>query len=362
MHCPFLKSCHHISTSAMDLFLSPELELEEAHTMKNSSLYTILEIWKERLLSFHSPFTVQELVTRQGGTYQRNIDNIDINSSESLKELQNGIIRRVRHNPRELLKKDQYDNLPLHAALSCEYINLNTVKEFIRLQPETILTCGRFSRTPLHCVLVRAKSPCHAIRLILRYAPDLASKRTKGGWLPIHYATDSDTSSLEAVKLLQDAYQLGVQTLDFEDKLPLHWCVDRPQLNVDLCKYLIQKYPQGVLQTAKVQDRYNESLYHLWSPLEKMILIGSKEHILVARYSMHLFKYTINDFDQILRRNLNWNARKDIVMTMHYTTYYDEWEENYISDEEFNQNDLYLAAKLYYLKKDDLWRYVISFL
>ena len=316
---------------------------------------TILELWKERLLSYYSPYTIQELVTTQGGTYHRN-DN-GVKSTANLIELHNSIIHRVQHDPKELLKRDQYDNLPLHSALSCEYIDLDLVKEFIRLQPDTVNINGRFSRTPLHCVLVRANSPYNVVRYILSHAPDTASKRTRGGWLPIHYATDTDTSSLEVVKLLQSVYPSGVKTPDFEDKLPLHWCVDRHHLNIDLCKHLIQKYPEGALQAAKVQDRHNDSLYHLWSPLEKMIMIGSEKHMFIARYSMNLNKSILSDWDQKIRHDLNWKMRKHIVVTMHY---YDE--EDYVYNEEFIQNDLYLCAKLHYLKKDDIWRHVISFL
>jgi len=261
--------------------------------------------WKEIIRNLYNPYQLHESL----GVSSHHVDTI---------------VPRVTGNPAELLSRDEYNNLPIHVHLSQKTVDVNLLQLFLRLKPEIVGMTGRFSRTPLHCVMVRARAPDDVVNLLLEECPESAQARTTGGWTPMHYAADHDIPSITVMKKLMKVNPLSASTADHESKLPLHWCVDRSIPSIPAVCYLSSIYPDGVSHLSMCQNAVSAIYFEHWTPIEKCLAMvkdhpnsqSGSAHLLAARIMMNADKRKLRDQLRQIRRDLNWEARCDIIMAL----------------------------------------------
>lgn len=168
----------------------------------------------------------------------------------------------VRANPTTVTNKDMHGALPLHLALHNPACDVEAIEVLITTDKKTLDIPDKFGYLPLHWGVNHDNSSVDIVALLLAYHPRAAATSCSVGSLPLHWAcgkhgakplsmapdaaegvTSTSDAFLPVAKLLLNAFPDGIRSCCDNGWLPLHWCVNRSNVHIDILRLLMDVYP-----------------------------------------------------------------------------------------------------------------------
>lgn len=168
----------------------------------------------------------------------------------------------VRANPTTVTHKDIHGALPLHLALHNPSCDVEAIEVLITADKKTLDSPDKFGYLPLHWAVNHDNSSVDIVALLLAYHPRAAATACSVGSLPLHWAcgkhgekptsmspedaegvTSTSSAFLPVAKLLLNAFPDGIRTCCDNGWLPLHWCINRSNVHMDILRLLLDIYP-----------------------------------------------------------------------------------------------------------------------
>jgi hypothetical protein len=142
------------------------------------------------------------------------------------------------------------------------------------------------------------------VKFLYTQYPDAISTPQADGVLPIHLAASRNSSPI-IMKYLLDLYPTGATRVDAAGWLPLHCLLNNESIDmrsnrISCLKILLSRYPEGIL--VKNLAGY--------SPLDMVFI--NHHHRGVLRLLLRAYP----DANRLQLHDLNWAARKDMIMSM----------------------------------------------
>jgi len=159
------------------------------------------------------------------------------------------------------------DKFALHIALENEDVSKNVIEEMFNLKVAFPALEDSDGRIPLHIACISNLTRSHEILILLleKYKSG-ASKRDKSHFLPIHYAVQNNTVTLETIKFILNAHPQVLAVNKRELKMHCYsftafaycslishvcWVSNRHDL-YDLVAFLLQKFPQAIQEGMQI--------------------------------------------------------------------------------------------------------------
>lgn len=167
----------------------------------------------------------------------------------------------VKSNPATITHRDVHGALPIHLALHNPVCDIDTIDTLCSANTQTLSMPDKFGYLPLHWAVNHDNCDLEIVALVLSFNKNAASTPCQVGSLPLHWAVGKDASKdsivtgkdiphgtstfLTIVRMLISAFPDGVRTCCDNGWLPIHWCVNRPDVHIDMLKLLLDSYPLG---------------------------------------------------------------------------------------------------------------------
>ena len=141
---------------------------------------------------------------------------------------------------------------------------------------------------------------------------------------------------------------------DFENKLALHWAVDRINITSHVIRYLVKMNKMSIMKEAHEKTAHEDGkiVVQKWTPLSRAIEHG---HFEIARYMMMITHLR----DKKTFFKLNWEARKILIMSIRFRSRENEMS-SCVAHLGLDHGSIFL--KLYDDHLFDLFRAVVSFI
>jgi len=273
-----------------------------------------------------------------------------------------------------LNQRNDAGDLPLHIALK-------------RPEPESIIICELLNRfpasarekdstgnLPLFLACRNPKTSYGVVRLLLSIYPQAAKVKVFGS-LALHTMFYAGNSSVDIARMLLSVNADAARTPNFHGNLPLHYiCASSlSDANLDIVRMLLSRYKDGVLYHNKEGDTPLSRALKSVTKQPYMLPLTSNSQNALLNYvhqaqssgAMKIIRdllnsanmYDLEPMQQFLRSELNWNARKSLIMCT-VKVMRDKQMQKGNGDESDGQKGFFLTLMDY----NDVWRKIICFL
>jgi len=174
-------------------------------------------------------------------------------------------LARIQSHPKEAHTTHRGD-FPIHILcknspnISTDIIEYHVIEALIHVSPSSLKQRNKtHGRLPLH-VAIRYSND-NVIRMILNKYKDGAAVRSLTEELPLTmYLYYSSRPSFNMIKTLVESYPTAVRIYDERGWLPLHYTTKIGDWT--MCSYLIELYPNGILQKTREHKTPHDLAYH----------------------------------------------------------------------------------------------------
>ena len=150
--------------------------------------------------------------------------------------------------------KDAEGNIPLHLELERgDGAKMEVVKILVEASPSSVKIKDKDKNTPLHSAVESIHDPAKsllAVQLLMAADADnfAVQQVDSDGNLVLHSACEHKQPNPEVIKLVMEAYPLGLQKKDKDGNLPLHSALEVGDvMPADIIKEMLELYPGACL-------------------------------------------------------------------------------------------------------------------
>ena len=265
--------------------------------------------------------------------------------------------------PWALKQRDLNGDLPLHVAIKRDDPSHMIICELLRTCPETAQMKDINGDLPLFLACRRSKMQVGILKSLLQVYPAAAKLKSYGN-TALHHLLHTGCATPENVHVLMSYYPEAIVTTNNFGNLPLHYLCASERPHLATVRAVLSAYPSGITFINKSGE----------TPIERALGKKNDEEMRERVRIMLRASCTtaLNDGQKQLLRQLNWEARRVIILLCaelarrNASSYegigivsHDEHEEMIIRGDRQQKckglMDMYLAC-------DGVWRYIIAYL
>lgn len=207
--------------------------------------------------------------------------------------------------PWSLKQKNANGDLPLHVCLKRDDHSSLLICELLHKFPKSASIKDSTNSLPLHLACRKHKNTT-CIKALLQHYPTAAHTKSFGS-LPLHHLCQNPSASVESIKLLLQANPNAATIANSFGNLPLHFiCAsDKPQ--IEAIRILISRNPRALTHLNTMGE----------TPISRALKKSSGNDEMKERIRLLLRlsdKAHLNDQQKQLLRDLNWAARKAVIL------------------------------------------------
>ena len=213
--------------------------------------------------------------------------------------------------PWTLKLRDSNGNIPLHCALNRDEPRSDVVCTLLNLFGEGARVLDKRNTLPLF-LAVRRKVSTSIMKALLAAHP--AAARTKSyGCFALHHLIQQGNASTEAIRALLNANPEAALLPNVYGNIPLHFLCSSASASLDTIRLLMYCHPTTIAYTNKAGE----------TPIARALNLSSKKSVVAEheelREKIRLLlrladKACLNDDQVQLLRDLNWAARKVVIL------------------------------------------------
>eukprot|EP01041_Mallomonas_annulata_P011022 gene11022-23028_t len=212
----------------------------------------------------------------------------------------------IELNPRSAMQKDAKGNLPIHLAIDRDDHKFLILQQLLFEFPKSAETKNGNGDLPLFLACRRPNIDANVVDAIIQAYPD-ATSTIVYGCLPLHQLVYKNNPPLNSLRVLIAANPSAAKMPNIHGNLPLHLLFGGKPC-IEAVRLLMNAYPEGIsyqnhqgeTPISKALDRVKKSDHTIDPDLARLVL----------RTSLH----TLPNEDKNILKQLNWNARRDIVL------------------------------------------------
>lgn len=242
--------------------------------------------------------------------------------------------------PWAVTKRDARGNLPLHIAIDRDDPAPLVVCELLRKYPASAQIKDHCGNLPLFLACRRPKTNCSVLKALL-LSFSMAASTTLFGSLALHHLCHKGSGSPDAIQALLSFNEHAAKTPNTFGNLPLHYLCAAKNPNLESLRILLAAYPPAITylnksgetpigralaiaEIAENDDDDNNGLLKTNDGVRLLDIDGSGLFNINDRVrflltvASHYSALNSSQWTQL--RQLNWNDRKNFLMSVVHST------------------------------------------